>query len=232
MRRLTKRQKEITTKYDLSRPYSLEEGIKIIKEVSPVQFDASVDLHVKLNVDPKKQDQMVRGIAELPHGTGKVPRILVICTPDKEEEVKKAGADYAGCDEYLKKLENKWKEVDVIIAMPSLMAKVGRVGKVLGPRGLMPNPKSGTVAQNPAQAVKEIRSGKVDVKTDEYGNVHLCVGKVSFSAEKLQENIREVMTTLLRIKPSGAKGTYIKNISITSTMGPRCTLVPHTLLTS
>ncbi len=230
MPRLTKRQKQIATNCNLAQAYSLEESIQIIKQAPPIKFDPSVDLHVKLSINPKKQDQIVRGISELPHGTGKTPRILVICTPDKEEEVKKSGANYAGCDDYLKKLETKWNEVDIIIAMPSLMAKVGRVGKILGPRGLMPSPKSQTVTPNPAQAVKEIRAGRIEIKTDEYGNVHTSIGKLSFSSQKLQENIREVISTLHRIKPASLKGNYIKNISLATTMGPRCTLLPQTIL--
>ncbi|MEM9737589.1 MAG: 50S ribosomal protein L1 [Bacteroidota bacterium] len=218
-KRKTKREKKLLLSHDFGKAYFLQEGVNLLKKSTNVKFDASVDIHVNLNINPQKADQIVRGVVDLPHGTGKARRVLVICTPDKEEEVKKAGADYAGCDEYLKKLENKWKEVDVIVAIPILMAKVGKVGKIIGPMGLMPSPKNGTVTPDPAKAVREIKAGKIEIKNDEYGQIHASIGRVSFSNEKLEDNINEVISTIKKLKPSSSKGGYIQSITLASTMG-------------
>jgi len=191
-----------------------------LKEVAYTKFDSSVDLHVRLGVDPRKADQMVRGVVALPHGTGKTVRVLVLCSPDKEADAKAAGADYVGLDEYIQKIEQGWTDIDVIITMPTVMAKLGKLGKILGPRGLMPNPKSGTVTLDVATAVKEVKAGKIDFKVDKTGIIHASIGKVSFSPEKLAENATELIQTLLKLKPSSAKGTYVKTISLASTMGP------------
>jgi large subunit ribosomal protein L1 len=218
MAKLTKKQKEAQSKYDASKEYSLEQAAAILKEISYTKFDASVDIDVRLGVDPRKADQMVRGVATLPHGTGKTVRVLVLCTPDKENEAKEAGADYVGLDDYIQKIEQGWTDVDVIITMPNVMAKVGRLGKVLGPRGLMPNPKSGTVTPEVGKAVREVKAGKIDFKVDKTGIIHTSIGKVSFTPEKLAENAQEVISTLMRLKPSSAKGTYVKTIYLSSTM--------------
>ena len=191
-----------------------------MKEISYTKFDASVDIDVRLGVDPRKADQMVRGVATLPHGTGKTVRVLVLCSPDKEAEATEAGADYVGLDDYIKKIEGGWTDVDVIITMPTVMAKVGRLGRVLGPRGLMPNPKSGTVTLEVGKAVKEVKAGKIDFKVDKTGIIHTSIGKVSFSPEKLAENAQEVISTLVRLKPSSSKGTYVQTIYLSSTMSP------------
>ncbi|WP_338873691.1 50S ribosomal protein L1 [Spirosoma sp. SC4-14] len=220
MAKLTKKQKEAQSKYDASKEYSLEQAASILKEISYTKFDASVDIDVRLGVDPRKADQMVRGVATLPHGTGKTVRVLVLCTPDKENEAKEAGADYVGLDEYIQKIEQGWTDIDVIITMPNVMAKVGRLGKILGPRGLMPNPKSGTVTPEVGKAVREVKAGKIDFKVDKTGIIHTSIGKVSFSPDKLAENAQEVISTLLRLKPSSAKGTYVKTIYLSSTMSP------------
>ncbi|QHV98090.1 50S ribosomal protein L1 [Spirosoma endbachense] len=220
MAKLTKKQKEAQSKYDAAKEYSLEQAASILKEISYTKFDASVDIDVRLGVDPRKADQMVRGVATLPHGTGKTVRVLVLCTPDKENEAKEAGADYVGLDDYIQKIEQGWTDVDVIITMPNVMAKVGRLGKVLGPRGLMPNPKSGTVTPDVAKAVREVKAGKIDFKVDKTGIIHTSIGKVSFTPEKLAENAQEVISTLMRLKPSSAKGTYVKTIYLSSTMSP------------
>ncbi len=220
MAKLTKKQKEAQTKYDASLEYSLEKAAEILKEISYTKFDASVDIDVRLGVDPRKADQMVRGVATLPHGTGKTIRVLVLCSPDKEEEAKEAGADFVGLDDYIQKIEKGWTDVDVIITMPTVMAKVGRLGRVLGPRGLMPNPKSGTVTLDVGKAVKEVKAGKIDFKVDKTGIIHTSIGKVSFSPEKLAENAQEVISTLVRLKPSSSKGTYVRTIYLSSTMSP------------
>jgi large subunit ribosomal protein L1 len=220
MAKLTKKQKEAQSKYDAAKEYTLEQAASILKEISYTKFDASVDIDVRLGVDPRKADQMVRGVATLPHGTGKTVRVLVLCTPDKENEAKEAGADYVGLDDYIQKIEQGWTDVDVIITMPNVMAKVGRLGKVLGPRGLMPNPKSGTVTPDVAKAVREVKAGKIDFKVDKTGIIHTSIGKVSFTPEKLAENAQEVISTLMRLKPSSAKGTYVKTIYLSSTMSP------------
>ncbi|HLL96069.1 MAG TPA: 50S ribosomal protein L1 [Spirosoma sp.] len=224
MAKLTKKQKEAQSKYDAAKEYSLAQAAEILKEISFTKFDASVDIDVRLGVDPRKADQMVRGVATLPHGTGKTVRVLVLCTPDKENEAKEAGADFVGLDDYIQKIEQGWTDIDVIITMPNVMAKVGRLGKVLGPRGLMPNPKSGTVTPDVAKAVREVKAGKIDFKVDKTGIIHTSIGKVSFTPEKLVENAQEVIATLMRLKPSSAKGTYVRTINLSSTMSPGVTI--------
>ncbi len=224
MAKLTKRQKEVNSKYDATKEYSLEQAVTLLKDISYTKFDASVDIDVRLGVDPRKADQMVRGVATLPNGTGKTVRVLVLCTPDKEAEAKDAGADYVGLDEYITKIEQGWTDIDVIITMPSVMAKVGRLGRILGPRGLMPNPKSGTVTPEVGKAVQEVKAGKIDFKVDKQGAIHTSIGKVSFEPEKLAQNAQELITTLLRLKPSSAKGTYVKAIHLSSTMSPSVTV--------
>jgi large subunit ribosomal protein L1 len=220
MARLTKNKKEALAKYDPREQYPLEEAAKLVKEVNYARFDASVDIDVRLGVDPRKSDQMVRGVVALPHGTGKQVSVLVLCTPDKEEEAKEAGADYVGLDEYVTKIEKGWTDVDVIITMPTVMAKVGKLGRVLGPRGLMPNPKAGTVTMDIAKAVSDVKAGKIDFKVDKFGIIHASIGKVSFDSDKLADNIREMVQTINKLKPSAAKGTYFKSISVSSTMSP------------
>ena len=220
MAKLTKKIKEALSKYDATQAYSLEKAAEILKEISYTKFDASVDIDVRLGVDPRKADQMVRGVVALPHGTGKDVRVLVLCTPDKAEEAKAAGADHVGLDDYIAKIESGWTDIDVIITMPTVMAKLGRLGRVLGPRGLMPNPKSGTVTLEVGNAVKEVKAGKIDFKVDKTGIIHTSIGKVSFDANKIAENAQEVINTLLKLKPSSAKGTYVKSINISSTMSP------------
>ncbi len=220
MAKLTKKRKEANAKFDADKAYSLTEAAGVLKEVAYTKFDSSVDLHVRLGVDPRKADQMVRGVVALPHGTGKTVRVLVLCSPDKEADAKAAGADYVGLDEYIQKIEQGWTDIDVIITMPTVMAKLGKLGKILGPRGLMPNPKSGTVTLDVATAVKEVKAGKIDFKVDKTGIIHASIGKVSFSPEKLAENATELIQTLLKLKPSSAKGTYVRTISLASTMGP------------
>jgi len=220
MAKLTKKRKEANAKFDADKVYSLIEAAGVLKELAYTKFDSSVDLHVRLGVDPRKADQMVRGVVALPHGTGKTVRVLVLCSPDKESDATAAGADYVGLDEYIQKIEKGWTDIDVIITMPTVMAKLGKLGKILGPRGLMPNPKSGTVTLDVATAVKEVKAGKIDFKVDKTGIIHASIGKVSFSPEKLAENATELIQTLLKLKPSSAKGTYVKTISLASTMGP------------
>ena len=220
MAKLTKKQKEALDKYDSSKAYSLAEAARVLKEISYTKFDSSVDIDVRLGVDPRKADQMVRGVVALPHGTGKEVKVLVLCTPDKEAEAKAAGADFVGLDDYIQKIEQGWTDVDVIITMPTVMAKVGKLGRVLGPRGLMPNPKSGTVTLEVGKAVKEVKAGKIDFKVDKFGIIHNSIGKVSFSPEKLAENAQEVINTLMKLKPSSAKGTYVKTVYMSSTMSP------------
>jgi large subunit ribosomal protein L1 len=224
MAKLTKNQKKALALVDSKKEYSIVDAAKLLKEISFTKFDASVDIDVRLGVDPRKSDQMVRGVAALPHGTGKSVRVLVLCTPDKEAEAKEAGADYVGLDEYITKIEGGWTDVDVIITMPSIMAKVGRLGKVLGPRGLMPNPKSGTVTQDVGKAVKEVKAGKIDFKVDKTGIIHASIGKVSFAPEKIVENAQEIINVIAKLKPSSAKGTYFKTIHLSSTMSPGLTI--------
>lgn len=220
MATLTKKRKAVIGKYDASKSYTLAEASKIVKEISTTKFDASVDLAVRLGVDPRKANQMVRGTVTLPHGTGKTMRVLAIVTPDKEAEAKAAGADYVGLDEYIEKIKGGWTDVDVIITMPSVMGKVGALGRVLGPRGLMPNPKTGTVTMDIGKAVTDSKGGKIDFKVDKAGIVHAGVGKVSFDAAKLAENINELLQTIVKLKPSSAKGAYVKSITLSSTMSP------------
>ncbi|MEQ9290525.1 MAG: 50S ribosomal protein L1 [Cyclobacteriaceae bacterium] len=218
MAKLTKNQKASLEKYDPTATYSLDEAAKIVKDITTTKFDASIDVDIRLGVDPRKADQMVRGVAALPHGTGKDVRVLVLCTPDKEQEAKDAGADHVGLDEYIKKIEGGWTDIDVIITMPTVMAKVGRIGRVLGPRGLMPNPKSGTVTLDVAKAVNEVKSGKIDFKVDKFGIIHTSIGKASFTPEKIKENALELIHVINKLKPASAKGTYFKTINMSSTM--------------
>ncbi|MCC3157758.1 50S ribosomal protein L1 [Hymenobacter sp. 15J16-1T3B] len=220
MAKVSKKRKEALAKFDLTEVRSLQDAAKVVKEITFTKFDASVDIDVRLGVDPRKADQMVRGVATLPHGTGKTVRVLALVTPDKEAEATAAGADFVGLDDYISKIEKGWTDVDVIITMPAVMAKVGRLGRVLGPRGLMPNPKSGTVTTDVAKAVQEVKAGKIDFKVDKTGIIHTSVGKVSFDEQKLAENALELIQTLQRLKPSSAKGTYIKSITLSSTMSP------------
>jgi large subunit ribosomal protein L1 len=220
MAKLTKKQKEARAKFDLEKSYSLQEATDILKQITYTKFDASVDVDIRLGVDPRKADQMVRGVVALPHGTGKQVRVLVLCSPDKEAEATAAGADYVGLDEYIQKIEQGWTDVDVIITMPTVMAKVGKLGRVLGPRGLMPNPKSGTVTLEVGKAVKEVKAGKIDFKVDKFGIVHASIGKVSFDPDKLVDNVQEIINTVARLKPSSAKGTYVKSIHLSTTMSP------------
>jgi len=220
MKKMTKNRKEIFGKHDLSKAYSLQDACNLVKDISTTKFDASIDMCIRLGVDPRKANQMVRGTVALPHGTGKDVKVLVLCTPDKEEEAKEAGADYYGLDEYIAKIKSGWTDVDVIITMPSVMGKVGALGRILGPRGLMPNPKTGTVTMEVGKAVNEVKSGKIDFKVDKYGIIHSSVGKVSFDGDKIRDNANELIQTLLKMKPSSAKGTYLKSIYITSTMSP------------
>jgi len=220
MAKITKKRKEALKLIEKNTTVSLDEAAQLVKKISYTKFDSSVDIDVRLGVDPRKADQMVRGIVTLPHGTGKKVRVLVLCTPDKEEEAKSAGADYCGLDEYISKIKEGWTDVDVIITMPSVMPKVGALGRVLGPRGLMPNPKSGTVTMEIGKAVKEVKAGKIDFKVDKYGIIHAGIAKVSFDSNKIADNAREILQTILRLKPSTAKGTYIKSIYMSSTMSP------------
>ena len=220
MARLTKKQKEAVAKIDKSKFYSLSEASALVKEISNAKFDASVDIAVRLGVDPKKANQMVRGVVSLPHGTGKDVKVLALVTPDKEQEAKDAGADYVGLNEYLEKIKGGWTDVDVIITMPSVMGKLGPLGRVLGPRGLMPNPKTGTVTMDIAKAVSEVKAGKIDFKVDKTGIVHAAIGKVSFSADKIEGNAQELLSTLIKLKPTAAKGVYMKSIFMSSTMSP------------
>ena len=220
MARLTKKQKEAVAKIDKSKFYSLSEASALVKEISNAKFDASVDIAVRLGVDPKKANQMVRGVVSLPHGTGKDVKVLALVTPDKEQEAKDAGADYVGLNEYLDKIKGGWTYVDVIITMPSVMGKLGPLCRVFGPRGLMPNPKTGTVTMDIAKAVSEVKAGKIDFKVDKTGIVHAAIGKVSFSADKIEGNAQELLSTLMKLKPTAAKGVYMKSIFMSSTMSP------------
>src|SRR6056300_143356 len=220
MARLTKKQKQATTKVDRKHSYTLSEACALIKEITNVNFDASVDLAVRLGVDPRKANQMVRGVVTLPHGTGKDVKVLALVTPDKAADAEAAGADYVGLDEYLQKIKGGWTDVDVIITMPSVMGKLGPLGRILGPRGLMPNPKTGKVTMDVAKAVTEVKAGKIDFKVDKTGIVHAAIGKVSFDAKKIQENANELLQTIVKLKPTAAKGTYIKSIFMSSTMSP------------
>ena len=229
MAKLTKKQKEAYGKVDANKVYSLEEATALVKEITYTKFDASVDLDVRLGVDPRKADQMVRGVVALPHGTGKDVKVLVLCTPDKEAEAKEAGADFVGLDDYIAKIEGGWTDIDVIITMPTVMAKVGKLGRVLGPRGLMPNPKAGTVTMDVAKAVREVKTGKIDFKVDKFGIIHASIGKVSFDPDKIQDNIKEMLQTIAKLKPSAAKGTYVKSIYLSSTMSPGISIDKSTI---
>jgi large subunit ribosomal protein L1 len=220
MAKLTKNRKLAAEKIESGKQYSLTEAASILKDVTKAKFDASIDIDIRLGVDPRKANQMVRGVVTLPHGTGKDKTVLVLCTPDKEEEAKEAGADYVGLDEYVEKIEKGWTDVDVIITMPAVMGKIGKLGRVLGPRGLMPNPKSGTVTPNIGAAVKEVKAGKIDFKVDKYGIIHTSIGKASFDAIKIADNAKEFINTIIKLKPSAAKGTYVKSIFLSSTMSP------------
>jgi large subunit ribosomal protein L1 len=220
MKRVSKKRKEILAKYDLSKAYTLSDACDLVKGISTSKFDASVDIAVRLGVDPRKANQMVRGTVALPHGTGKDVKVLVLCTPDKEAEAKQAGADYVGLDDFIDKIKGGWTDIDVIITMPSVMGKVGALGRILGPRGLMPNPKTGTVTMEIGRAVEEVKAGKIDFKVDKYGIIHSSVGKVSFEGGKIRDNANELIQTLIKLKPSAAKGTYIKSIYLSSTMSP------------
>ena len=220
MAKLTKKQKENQGKIEAGKAYSLDDASALIKEVSNVNFDASVDIAVRLNVDPRKANQMVRGVVTLPHGTGKDVKVLALVTPDKEADAKAAGADYVGLDEYLDKIKGGWTDVDVIITMPSVMGKLGPLGRILGPRGLMPNPKTGTVTMDVSKAVQDVKAGKIDFKVDKTGIVHAAIGKVSFDAKKIEENANELIQTIIKLKPTTAKGTYVKSVFISSTMSP------------
>jgi len=220
MAKLTKNRKAVLTKYNPDKEYSLEDAAKVLKDITYTKFDASVDVDIRLGVDPKKSDQMVRGVVSLPHGLGKVVRVLVLCSPDKAQEAKDAGAEHVGLDDYIQKIEGGWTDVDVIITMPTVMAKVGKLGKVLGPRGLMPNPKSGTVTLEVGKAVKDVKAGKVDFKIDKQGIIHASIGKASFSADKIKDNATELINTVVKLKPASSKGTYLQSITLSSTMSP------------
>ncbi len=218
MTKISKNRKAVIDKVEKGKKYDIREAAQLVKEITFTKFDASVDIDVRLGVDPRKANQMVRGIATLPHGTGKVIRVLVLCTPDKEKEAQDAGADYVGLDDYIEKISKGWTDIDIIITMPQVMAKIGKLGRVLGPRGLMPNPKSGTVTMDIGKAVEDVKKGKIDFKVDKYGIIHASAGKVSFEAEKLVDNINEIMQTIIKLKPSAAKGTYVRSVFISSTM--------------
>jgi large subunit ribosomal protein L1 len=227
--KLTKKQKLANEKIEAGKAYTLKDAAKLVKEITFAKFDSSVDIDVRLGVDPRKPNQMVRGVVTLPHGTGKVVRVLALCTPDKEQEAKDAGADYVGLDDYIEKIKGGWTDIDVIITMPAIMGKIGALGRVLGPRGLMPNPKSGTVTMDVGKAVAEVKSGKIDFKVDKYGIVHTSIGKVSFDYAKLVENAREFMSTIMKLKPTTAKGTYVKSVYLSSTMSPGIKIDPKTI---
>jgi large subunit ribosomal protein L1 len=220
MARISKNRKAVLAKFNLEKEYSLEEASKMLKDLTFAKFDSSVDLDIRLGVDPKKSDQMVRGVVSLPHGIGKTVRVLVLATPDKHAEAKEAGADHVGLDDYIQKIEQGWTDIDVIICTPTVMAKVGKLGKVLGPRGLMPNPKSGTVTLEVGRAVKEVKAGKIDFKIDKQGIIHVGIGKASFSPDKIRDNAAEMIQTVAKLKPASAKGAYFRSITISTTMSP------------
>lgn len=229
MAKISKKKKEALSKFDTLKVYPLAEAVEVVKDITYTGFDASVDLDVRLGVDPRKANQMVRGTVTLPHGTGKTVRVLVLCTPDKEEEAKSAGADYVGLDEYIDKIKKGWTDVDVVITMPPVMPKIGPLGKILGPRGLMPNPKTGTVTMEVGKAVEDVKAGKIDFKVDKYGIIHASIGKVSFDKEKLLDNARELLSTIVRMKPAAAKGTYLRSIYLSSTMSPGVQVEPKSI---
>ncbi|HOF17071.1 MAG TPA: 50S ribosomal protein L1 [Bacteroidales bacterium] len=218
MAKISKKRKEALAKHDLSKPYALADAVQVMKDITYTKFDASVDIDVRLGVDPRKANQMVRGIVTLPHGTGKVKRVLALVSPEKEDEAKAAGADYVGLDEYIQKIKEGWTDVDVIITMPNIMSKIGALGKILGPRGLMPNPKTGTVTMDIAKAVEEVKAGKIDFKVDKHGIIHAAIAKVSFTNDKIIDNAKEILQSIIKLKPTAAKGTYIKSIYLSSTM--------------
>ena len=227
---LTKKRKAVVAKVDKNKFYSLKDASALVKEINCTKFDSSVDLHIRLGVDPKKADQQVRGTVSLPHGTGKTKKVLVLCTPDKEAAAKEAGADYVGLDEFVAKIESGWVDMDVIIATPAVMPKIGKLGKVLGPRNLMPNPKTGTVTNDVAAAVNEVKGGKIAFKVDKAGIVHASIGRISFSPEKIAENSAELINAIVKLKPSAAKGTYVKGVSMATTMSPGITLETKSLI--
>lgn len=229
MSKLTKNQKLALGKIEAGKAYTLKEAAALVKEITTTKFDASVDVDVRLGVDPRKANQMVRGVVSLPHGTGKQVRVLALCTPDKEAEAQEAGADYVGLDEYINKIKGGWTDIDVIITMPSIMGKIGALGRVLGPRGLMPNPKSGTVTNEIGNAIKEVKQGKIDFKVDKSGIVHTSIGKVSFDADKIRENAKEFISTLIKLKPAATKGVYIKSIYLSSTMSAGIKIDPKSV---
>ena len=230
MSKLTKNQKIAASKVEAGKSYSLDEASKLLKEISFTKFDAPVDIDIRLGVDPRKANQMVRGTVSLPHGIGKEVRVLALCTPDKEAEAQEAGADYVGLDEYINKIKSGWTDIDVIITMPSVMGKIGALGRVLGPRGLMPNPKSGTVTNDLGAAIKEVKAGKIDFKVDKAGIIHTSVGKISFDPQQIRENAKEFIDTVLRLKPSSAKGTYIKSIYLSTTMSAGIKIDPKSVV--
>jgi large subunit ribosomal protein L1 len=229
MSRLTKNQKRVKAKVEPGKQYKLSEATKLLKEISYTKFDSSVDIAVRLGVDPRKADQMVRGVVTLPHGTGKVTRVLALCTPDKEKEATEAGADFVGLDDYIEKIKNGWTDVDVIVATPSVMAKIGALGKILGPRGLMPNPKTGTVTMDVGKAIQEVKAGKIDFRVDKTGIVHSGIGKLSFSDDSIAANVKEFVDTIIKLKPRAAKGTYIKSIYLSSTMSQGLAIDPKSI---
>ncbi|MBE6341776.1 MAG: 50S ribosomal protein L1 [Bacteroidales bacterium] len=229
MAKVSKKRKEALAKFDKRKVYSLTEAVDVVKQITYTKFDASVDLNVRLGVDPRKANQMVRGSVTLPHGTGKVVRVLVLCTPDKEQEAKNAGADFVGLEDYIQKIKDGWTDVDVIITMPTVMPKIGALGRILGPRGLMPNPKTGTVTMDIAKAVQEVKAGKIDFKVDKYGIVDAGIAKVSFTSDKIYDNAKEVIQQIIKLKPAAAKGTYIKSIYISSTMSPGVQVDPKSI---
>lgn len=226
---LTKKRKDALAKFDSTKVYSLAEASKAVKEITNTNFDSSIDVAVRLGVDPRKANQMVRGTVSLPHGTGKDVKVLVLCTPDKEKEAQDAGADFVGLDDYIQKIKDGWTDIDVIITMPSVMGKVGALGRILGPRGLMPNPKTGTVTMDVAQAVTDVKAGKIDFKVDKYGIIHAAIGKASFESEKIVDNAKELISTLMKLKPSSAKGAYVKSITLSSTMSPGVKVEPKSV---
>ncbi|MCC7233175.1 MAG: 50S ribosomal protein L1 [Bacteroidia bacterium] len=230
MPKISKKRKQALTKVDQTRVYNLADASKVVKDITTTRFDASVDLSIRLGVDPRKANQMVRGVVTLPHGTGKMVRVLVLCTPDKEAEAREAGADFVGLDEFIQKIEQGWVDMDVVITMPSVMGKVGKLGKVLGPRNLMPNPKTGTVTLEIGKAVKEVKAGKRDFKVDKQGSIHASIGKVSFDAKKIEENANELLHTIVKLKPSSAKGTYLRSVYMSSTMSPSVQIDTKTLV--
>jgi len=229
MTKLTKKRKTAFEKYDSEAVHSLTDVIGIVKEITNTKFDSSIDIDIRLGVDPRKANQMVRGTVTLPHGTGKTIRVLVLCTPDKEEEAQAAGADYVGLDEYVTKIKGGWTDIDVVITMPSVMAKVGALGRILGPRGLMPNPKTGTVTMEVGKAVHEVKAGKIDFKVDKFGIIHASVAKTSFEADKIEDNAKELIQTVIKLKPASAKGTYVKSIFLSSTMSPSIKVEPKSV---